>query len=273
MIMSTLTELVRFGQMGLGSQGETVRQLQDVLAKLGYPLRGSGYFGGATDTAVSDFQRAHGLTADGVVGPKSAAALDAAVAALSPAGAAALDNRPVQPNPAAADASLARPLWVTEAVNWLNTKETPGSGDNQQILDWAREEGGDIARSYTHDSIPWCALFANMILYKVGLKGTGTLWALDFATWGVPLGGATVGAFAPMKRDGGGHIAVVVGRDQRGNLMCIGGNQGDEVSIRPFPADRPVGFRFPQGVPIPVRTGFSTLPVISSDGHVSTHEA
>lgn len=28
---------------------------------------------------------------------------------------------------------------------------------------------------YTHDSIPWCALFANHCLTKVGLKGTGTL--------------------------------------------------------------------------------------------------
>ena len=38
-----------------------------------------------------------------------------------------------------------------------------------------------------------------------------------------------------MKRQGGGHIAIVVGRDQHGNLTCIGGNQGDEVTIRHSP--------------------------------------
>jgi uncharacterized protein (TIGR02594 family) len=112
-----------------------------------------------------------------------------------------------------------------------------------------------------------------MILYKVGLKGTGTLWALDFAQWGVPVGGPAVGAFAPMRREGGGHIAVVVGRDQYGNLMCVGGNQGDEVSIRPFPANRPVSYRFPTGVPLPTQVGVARLPVVASNGRLSIREA
>jgi hypothetical protein len=37
-----------------------------------------------------------------------------------------------------------------------------------------------------------------------------------------------------MTRDGGGHIAIVVGRDQNGNLMCCGGNQSDAVTISAF---------------------------------------
>lgn len=32
-----------------------------------------------------------------------------------------------------------------------------------------------------------------------------------------------------MLRDGGGHIAIVVGRDQHGNIMGLGGNQSDAV--------------------------------------------
>ena len=66
-----------------------------------------------------------------------------------------------------------------------------------------------------------------MVLTKVGIKGTETLWALDWDKWGQKLPGPAVGAFAPMKREGGGHIAIVVGRDTRGNLMCLGGNQSD----------------------------------------------
>ncbi|KQV28221.1 hypothetical protein ASC97_07735 [Rhizobium sp. Root1203] len=31
-----------------------------------------------------------------------------------------------------------------------------------------------------------------------------------------------------------GHVAFVVGRDANGNLMVLGGNQGDMVSIKPF---------------------------------------
>ena len=174
-----LAELVKSSPLKLGSQGDTVRQLQTMLAQLGYPLKGTGYFGGATDTAVTDFQKQHGLSVDGVVGHQTARALDQAVTAPSTTG----------QTPPVVNQEVARPLWLTEAVKWINTKEAPCAADNPQILEWAREEGGEITRDYTHDSIPWCALFANMVLFKVGPKGTGTLWALDFAQWGVPVGG------------------------------------------------------------------------------------
>jgi uncharacterized protein (TIGR02594 family) len=158
-------------------------------------------------------------------------------------------------------------------MNWVGVKEVGGTADNAAIQKWAAEEGGDIAKVYRHDSIPWCSLYANMVLSKVGLKGTETLWALDWENWGRKLPGPAVGAFAPMKRQGGGHIAIVVGRDQNGNLMCLGGNQEDAVNIKPFPADRPLSFRWPEGVPPPAQCGLATLPLITSDGSVSTAEA
>ena len=161
---------------------------------------------------------------------------------------------------------------MIEGLKWLNLREGRGGAENSEILNWARDEGGAIARDYKHDAIPWCALFANMVLTKVGIKGTETLWALDWDKWGQKLPGPAVGAFAPMKREGGGHIAIVVGRDTHGNLMCLGGNQSDTVSIIPFPADRPRSFRWPVGVPAPLKAGFESLPLMRSDGRVSTKE-
>lgn len=59
-----------------GSQGDEVADLQMLLnSKFGYDLDVDGNFGKATETAVKDFQKKHGLTADGVVGPKTWAAL------------------------------------------------------------------------------------------------------------------------------------------------------------------------------------------------------
>jgi hypothetical protein len=55
--------------------------------------------------------------------------------------------------------------------------------------------------------------------------------------------------------------------------MCLGGNQSDAVNIKPFPADRPLNFRWPKEAPPPARTGFATLPVVRSDGCVSRREA
>jgi peptidoglycan hydrolase-like protein with peptidoglycan-binding domain len=55
-----------------GSKGEDVRYVQTILYNLGYNLGSYGIdgdFGRATEAAVKEFQRDHGLNADGVVGP------------------------------------------------------------------------------------------------------------------------------------------------------------------------------------------------------------
>ena len=56
----------------LGSRGEEVRQVQQKLKGLGYYNASvDGIYGARTQTAVKSFQRACGLTADGIAGPKT----------------------------------------------------------------------------------------------------------------------------------------------------------------------------------------------------------
>ena len=59
-----------------GARGDDVKKIQQALKKWGY-YKGSvdGIFGSGTLAAVKDFQRKNGLTADGIVGPKTASAL------------------------------------------------------------------------------------------------------------------------------------------------------------------------------------------------------
>jgi uncharacterized protein (TIGR02594 family) len=247
----------------LGSSGPVVREIQLSLAKLGYKLSGTGYFGNGTDTAVEDFQKRAGCDVDGVVGNSTAVAIDKAMEGTLAV-------------PPAAVGEVERPLWLQAGLKLIGVKETLGVRDNSTIIDWAKDEGGSIARTYTHDSIPWCALFANHCLTKAGLKGTESLWALDFAgQWpSVKLLGPAVGAFAPMLRDGGGHIGIVVGKDQHGNIMLLGGNQSDAVNIKPFAKGRlNKGLWWPAGVPLPGQVGFSSLPIVQSDGKISRNEA
>src|SRR5690554_5805613 len=59
--------------MGVGSQGEDVRELQTHLKTLGaftYPNI-TGYYGSITQKAVIGFQHYHGLSMDGIAGPQT----------------------------------------------------------------------------------------------------------------------------------------------------------------------------------------------------------
>ncbi|WP_353258086.1 peptidoglycan-binding domain-containing protein [Prochlorothrix hollandica] len=76
--MTTLLPLSAQAQATLtrGSSGDTVVQLQQQLANLGYFNSGTtGFYGDLTQEAVSQFQRDYGIQVDGVAGPQTLAAL------------------------------------------------------------------------------------------------------------------------------------------------------------------------------------------------------
>jgi peptidoglycan hydrolase-like protein with peptidoglycan-binding domain len=92
------------GLLQLGDTGSEVSDLQSRLQTLGYydgPISGS--FGSQTQVALTAFQQAQGLTADGIAGPQVEAALaSAAIPTAQPA--------PATPIPAVAPAALPQTL-------------------------------------------------------------------------------------------------------------------------------------------------------------------
>lgn len=63
--------------LSYGSWGADVFRLQLKLIEAGYSLKADGHFGSETRRVVIAFQLAHGLEPDGIVGPKTLAALNA----------------------------------------------------------------------------------------------------------------------------------------------------------------------------------------------------
>ena len=62
-----------------GDSGVQVKRLQQALAAVGYsPGKIDGHYGPATKRALAKFQKAKKLTADGIFGPKTLAALTSA---------------------------------------------------------------------------------------------------------------------------------------------------------------------------------------------------
>ena len=76
LISAMLPAAVLAENLRYGSRGDKVKELQQKLKRWGY-YTGSidGIFGSGTQAAVKNFQKKNGLTADGIVGPKTASAL------------------------------------------------------------------------------------------------------------------------------------------------------------------------------------------------------
>jgi hypothetical protein len=75
--------------------------------------------------------------------------------------------------------------------------------------------------------------------------------ARAWASWGQALDRPAHGCVVVFERKGGGHVGLCVGEAVNGDLLILGGNQGDAVNIRAFPRGRVLAYRWPPGREIP----------------------
>lgn len=192
----------------------------------------------------------------GVPGPKTQAAYDAYWAGQSPAAVA-----PVIP-------LVGGVPWMREADRWLGLREIAGSKHHPQILGWWQS----IRQSYRDDETAWCAAFVGGVLEEVGIQSSRSAAARSYETYGVAVPTPTYGAITVFWRGSKsgwqGHVAFLVGVTAAGDLLCLGGNQSDAVTVAKFSRDRLLGFRFPKG-------DFERrpAPVLAGPGAYSTNEA
>lgn len=141
------------------------------------------------------------------------------------------------------------PRWLVSARAEIGTKEIPGKKHNPKVLQYWLQ----MRAPFTDDETPWCAGFVGAMLEKNGIKSSRSAMARSYSNYGQKLSGPIVGCIVVMARagsPGSGHVGFYVGKDGRGNMMILGGNQGDAVNIKPFPLSRAVGFRWPAGEPM-----------------------
>ena len=149
-----------------------------------------------------------------------------------------------------------KPSWLLEAEKHIDQKEIKGPIHNPLIVRlWKLIKRGGIK----DDETLWCAAFVGGCLETVGIQSIRFESAKSYETYGVPLSSPSVGAIVTFTRDGGGHVAFVVGQDANGNLICLGGNQGDKVCLATFIRSRATSFRWPKGASLPASDILPTM--------------
>jgi uncharacterized protein (TIGR02594 family) len=135
------------------------------------------------------------------------------------------------------------PRIIDEALQLFGIVETPGPQNTPSIMGWARELG--IERDYVADRVPWCGLFAGVVVKRSGWKPVDApLWARNWGKFGAPSLAPGLGDVLVFQREGGGHVGFYVGEDSTA-FHVLGGNQGDSVSIVRIAKNRMLAARRP----------------------------
>lgn len=157
--------------------------------------------------------------------------------------------------------------WVIEARKHLGVSETKGPKTSGIIAKWLNE----LNAWWHDDETAWCGVFVAHCIKSCGLS-VPKYWmrAKAWAEWGEKLPSPVPGCIVIFEREGGGHVGFVVGRTVKGNLMVLGGNQGDCVCIKPFDRSRVLAYVWPSDVPMPFN---KSLLVMESNSELSVRES
>jgi uncharacterized protein (TIGR02594 family) len=143
------------------------------------------------------------------------------------------------------------PPWMIEARKHVGLKEIPGAKHALQILEWWEA----IKAPFRDDETPWCAAFVGGCLETVGIRSTRSAAARSYAKserffkLSKPAQGCIVVFWRGSPTGWSGHVAFLAGIGD-GAIWCLGGNQGDKVSIAKFSPGRLIGYYWPYESPL-----------------------
>lgn len=138
---------------------------------------------------------------------------------------------------------MSEPEWLQIARGELGTAEKAGKVHNPKILEYFAVSGNPHVKD---DETAWCSAFVNYCMVKAGYKGTMSLAARSWLTWGresKPQPGAIL-IFSRGSSTWMGHVGFYVGETAT-HYEVLGGNQSNKVTISKYPKASLLGCRMP----------------------------
>jgi len=138
------------------------------------------------------------------------------------------------------------------ADRFTGIEEVPGSVDNPQVMAMLR-----LDQSWPEgDEVPWCSAFTNYVCWLLRLPRSKSLRARSWlwCGWPVPLEAAAVGFDVvvlnrgpapqpgPEVLEAPGHVGFYGGHEGS-EVLILGGNQSNRVSLARYPVSRVLGVR------------------------------
>ena len=131
------------------------------------------------------------------------------------------------------------------ALKEYGVSEIPGPKHQKRILDYAHAIEETWVKT---DETSWCSIFLSFIALKAGKpyprKKPAT--ARSWLTVGTPVTeprlGDVVIFWRVSKNSWQGHVGIFI-RESKNHIWVLGGNQDNQVCIKPYSKDRLLGYR------------------------------
>jgi uncharacterized protein (TIGR02594 family) len=131
---------------------------------------------------------------------------------------------------------------LNEFLRHYGLKEVAGDKNNPEIVAMFKEIGFDIS----DDSTAWCSASLNYFCKKLGYERSGALDAKSWLKMPIRVLQPSLGDIVVLWRESPtswkGHVGLFIKKDLT-TVWVLAGNQGDMISIAPFPIDRVLGYR------------------------------
>ncbi len=136
------------------------------------------------------------------------------------------------------------PKWFETAFDEIGVSEKQVD-QNSRILEYHMT----TTMKAKTDEISWCSSFVNWCFWKNNLQGTKSAAARSWATWGFavkdPLPGCVAVFWRGTKDGWQGHVGFFFGLNADKDIIVLGGNQNNQVSIQVYPKNQLLGYRWP----------------------------
>lgn len=128
----------------------------------------------------------------------------------------------------------------------LGTTEIPGAEHNPRIVEYSQQKNFPGVRD---DETPWCSIFVNFCCDQLKYEKSGKANARSWMQVGKdssddPKPGDIVVFWRESIHSWKGHVAFYLGHSQdKKKIFCLGGNQGNAVSVAGYDTKKVLGFR------------------------------
>lgn len=129
---------------------------------------------------------------------------------------------------------------IYESMKHYGVAEIAGEKNNDTIVSWAHEIGLDWINN---DEIPWCAVFANMVLKRCGREWYSSALARDLTHLNAELKTPIKGCVCVFARDNSpilGHVGFFLA-DLGDTIEVISGNSNNRVQISHYDKSALIG--------------------------------